>query len=125
MPDPDRPASADGVFVRDGRAAPDPGDGSVADPALDADGEPWLFVEQVHEELDGIDLHVGFSDRFTYDHGADLDDAVALLRGLPGVTSAERQDPEEVLVVGTRDAVRLRDALVLWRLGLGDGARPS
>ena len=103
--------SGDGVRIRPARPTPDPGDSTIADPAVDGDGYAWLFVETVETEFD---LHVGFSDPFVADHDAQIERSVEFIRSLPGVTSAFRQDPEEILVAGTRDARRVRDILIVW-----------
>lgn len=104
----------DGVAVRDPRPTPDPGDETIAEPAVDASGEPWLYVEHPDDPDFEFDLDVSYSDEFTHDHDADIDDSVAFLRSLPGVTTAFRQDPEQILVAGTRDARRVRDCLIEW-----------
>ena len=107
-------ASADGARVADSEGTTDPGDLTQAEPAVDASGEPWLYVEWVSDDGFDYDLEVGFSDEFAHQHDTEIDDAVGFLRTLPGVRSALRQDPEQILVVGTRDALRVRDALVGW-----------
>ena len=56
----------------------------------------------------GYDLDVSFSDDFTYEHDAEIEEAVLFLRTLQGVESAERQDPEQILVIGTRWARQLK-----------------
>jgi hypothetical protein len=106
--------TSDGVRVRDPRPTPDPGDKTAAEPVLDASGEPWLYVEHPDDPDFEFDLEVGYGDHFTHDHDADIEESVAFIRSLPGVTSAFRQDPEEIFVVGTRDALRVRDSLVEW-----------
>jgi hypothetical protein len=104
-------STSDGVRIRPATPTPDPGDSTIADPEVDADGYPWLYVETVESEFD---LEVGFSDPFVADHDADIERSVEFIRSLPGVASAFRQDPEQILVIGTRDARRVRDSLVTW-----------
>jgi hypothetical protein len=100
-----------GVRIESSHAAPDPGDLTIAEPLIGADGEPWLFVEYVDDEGFGFDLEVGFGSEFTYTHDDAIEQAVEFLRSLPGVTSAFRQDPEQILINGTRDALRIRESL--------------
>ena len=98
--------------IRDVQPTQDPGDLTVAAPAVDAAGERWLHVEAF---VDGdVDMEVGFGDVFTADHDAEIEQCVEFVRSLPGVTRAFRQDPEQILIVGTRDALRIRDSLIVW-----------
>jgi hypothetical protein len=101
-----------GMSIRDLKPTPDPGDTTVAEPALDESGYPWLHVEALSDAED--DLRIGFSDPFVADHDSDIDRCVEFVLSLPGVDSAFRQDPEEIFVVGTRDARRIQDSLVTW-----------
>ncbi len=104
-------ATSDGLRIREARPTPDPGDTTIAEPAIAADGYPWLYVETVETDFD---LHVGFSDPFVADHDTEIERSVEFIRSLPGVASAFRQDPEEILILGTRDALRVRNSLVTW-----------
>jgi hypothetical protein len=104
-------SSSHGVRIRPATPTSDPGDMTIAEPAVDADGYPWLYVETVETESD---LEVGFSDPFVADHDADIERSVEFIRSLPGVASAFRQDPEQILVIGTRDARLVRDSLIAW-----------
>jgi hypothetical protein len=105
-----------GMHVRDPVATPDPGDVTEAEPAVGADGHEWMYVEHVEDSVE-VDLWIEFSDDFTYEHKVDFDDAAAFLKTLPGVRSAEQQDPGQILLVGTRDAQRIQDSLLEWWAG--------
>jgi hypothetical protein len=104
----------DGVKISEPNHLPDPGDRTVAQPALDANGEPWLFVEALDDPDFEFDLEVGYSDVFAHEHDRAIDESLEFLRSLPDVRSAFRQDPEEILVLGTRDAQRIQDELLVW-----------
>jgi len=104
--------SEGGVRIRDVQPADDPGDLTTAEPAVDAAGWEWLYVEAFAD--DKFDMEVGFSDPFVADHDTEMEQCVEFVRSLPGVSRAFRQDPEQILIVGTRDARRIRDSLVVW-----------
>jgi hypothetical protein len=103
--------TGEGARIRTPRSSSDPGDTTTAEPAVDPSGEPWLYVEL---SLGECDLEVGYSDAMCAFHGTEIEESVEFLRSLPGVSSASRGDPEQVLIVGTRDARRIRDSLVAW-----------
>ena len=106
--------SDDGIRIEEAVAPPDPGDGTIADPVVDDSGEPWMYVGRPDDAEFGFDLVVEYSDEFAAKNGAAIEESVAFLRSLPGVVAAFRDDPEQAFVIGTRDAVRLRDSLVGW-----------
>jgi hypothetical protein len=105
---------ADGVQMRLPQPASDPGDATLAEPAVDESGEPWMYIEHVNDPDFEFDLEVGFSDAFARDHDEEIERAVSFLRSVPGVESAFREDPEQIVIIGTRDARRIRDILLGW-----------
>jgi hypothetical protein len=106
-------STPEGVRIRAPLPSPGPGDETIAGPAVDDSGDPWLYVE-VPEIGFEFDLEVGFSDPFVADHDDEIERSVEFLMTLPGVRAAVRQDPEQIFVLGTRDARRIRDALIVF-----------
>jgi hypothetical protein len=100
-----------GPRIRDPQPTADPGDATSAEPAVDASGDPWLYVERWPFDFD---LEVGYSDEMCAFHDAEIEESIMFLRSLPGVETAVRGDPEQIFILGTRDARRIRDSLIAW-----------